>query len=75
MRERQGELQSILQAIADLREATRIDRDHARIELRGELIHNRTIFLEGLDSIVQRLDRIELLMRQAIAGPGAEDAY
>lgn len=73
MRELHNEIQSILRAIADNREAAQIDRDHARIELRAEAIHNRTVVLARLDSVEQRLDRIELLIREVLVTLGAED--
>lgn len=72
-RELQHEVHAILRAIADNREAAQIDRDHARIELRAEAVHNRIVVLTHLDSIEQRLDRIEQLIRDALAPPGAED--
>jgi hypothetical protein len=73
-RDLQHDIQAVLRAIADNREAAQIDRDHARIELRAEAVHNRTVVLARLDIIEQHLDRIELLIREALAIPGAEDA-
>jgi hypothetical protein len=75
MRELQNELQTMLRVLADNREAAQIDRDHARIELRAEAIHNRTVVLARLDAIEQQLDRIEQLIRDALGQTRSEDAY
>jgi hypothetical protein len=71
---RENEIQIILQALADYQEAAQVERDRTRIELRTETIHNRTLLRAGLDSMEERLERLEQFIRETLARPNAERA-